>query len=301
MYFDIFNEIKNNLEKPRTLSRPNLLTINPSSQVCYTAEGVQVGSCLRSVWLDKTNQERTNSFGLKGRMSAFSGNWWEDWFVNQLKETHLYEDSQIIASDPSRFMKGFIDVSFKNPLSGKTELIEVKTYDGSNYYGAQSVLGTSTNPPAPKVSHLLQAFRYLMIYEEEIEAINLCYIDRACGDWYKYKQFRITFTTLNGRTYPKIETIWKEEYYSYINKDVSKEGINEAELKLLEHLMENKIPMKEFHETYPNEVIGTRFLDGEIPKYKYDKWLKDPENNPIGDFQCNYCPFSKGTCKNYGD
>lgn len=301
MYFDIFNEIKTNLEKPRALSRPNLLTINPSSQVCYTSEGKQVGSCLRSVWLDKTNQTKTNAFGLKGRMAAFSGNWWEDWFVNQLKETHLYEDSQIIASDPSRFMKGFIDVSFKNPLSGSTELIEVKTYDGSNYYGAQAVLGTSTAPPAPKVSHLLQAFRYLMVYSEEIEAINLCYIDRACGDWYKYKQFRITFTVLKDRTYPKIETIWKDEYYSYINRDVSKEGIDEAEAKLLSHLMESKIPMKEFQETYSNEVIGTRFLDGEIPKYKYDKWLKDPENNPIGDFQCNYCPFSKGTCKNYDD
>lgn len=299
MFFDIFGEIKSNLDKKSKLSRPNLLTINPSSQVCYSPEGVQLGSCLRSVWLDKTGHTKTNPIGLKARMAAFSGNWWEDWFIDQLKQTGTYEGSNLTASDPSRFMKGLIDVSMINPKTGNIELIEVKTYDGSNYYGAQAVLGTKAVAPKPKMSHLLQAFRYLLIYRDEVDAINLCYIDRACGDWYKYKQFRITLIDVDGTFSPYIETNWNGALHTFVVAEVTEAGIDEAELSLLSHLSDGTIPMKEFSEAYSDEVVGQRFLDGLIPKYQYDKWIKDPDNNPIGDFQCKYCAFSNGTCKDY--
>lgn len=299
MFFDIFGEIRKNLEKTPKLKRPNLLTINPSSQVCYGPQDQQLGSCLRSVWLDKTQQTKTNAISLKARMAAFSGNWWEDWFIDQLKQTHLYESSQFVASDPSRMMKGLVDVSFNNPISGKIELIEVKTYDGSNYIGAQAVLGTKAKAPKPRMSHLLQAFRYLLIYRDDVDAINLCYIDRACGDWYKYKQFRITLVEVDGELSPYIETNWNNSLYTYVEVDVTESGVDKAELSLLDHLAENRIPMKEFKEEYSSEEISQKFLDGDIPKYVYDKWLKEPDANPIGDYQCKFCAFSNGTCKSY--
>ena len=299
MFFDIFGEIRSNLEKPAKLKRPNLLTINPSSQVCYSPSGTQLGACLRSVWLDKTHQPKTNSISLKARMAAFSGNWWEDWFIDQLKQINVYEDSQFIASDPSRLMKGLVDVSFTNPKTNQLELIEVKTYDGSNYIGSQAILGTKAKAPKPRMSHLLQSFRYLMIYRDDVAAINLCYIDRACGDWYKYKQFRITLTEVNGKLCPFIETSWNNEYYSYTEIDVTTSGIDAAELSLIQHLGENRIPMKEFQEEYSSTEINEKFLDGEIAKYLYDRWVKDPENNPIGDYQCKFCAFSNGTCRDY--
>ena len=299
MFFDIFGEIRSNLEKPAKLKRPNLLTINPSSQVCYSPSGVQLGSCLRSVWLDKTNQPKTNSISLKARMAAFSGNWWEDWFIDQLKQIHVYEDSQFVASDPSRLMKGLVDVSFTNPKTNKLELIEVKTYDGSNYIGSQAVLGTKSKAPKPRMSHLLQSFRYLLIYKDDVDAINLCYIDRACGDWYKYKQFRVSLVEVGDNLCPKIETNWNNGYYSYTEVDVSEAGIDQAELSLLDHLGENRIPMKEFKEEYSSTEINERYLDGDIAKYLYDRWIKDPENNSIGDYQCKFCAFSNGTCKSY--
>lgn len=299
MFFDIFGEIKNNLEKPTKLTRPNLLTINPSSQVCYTPAGKQIGACLRQVWLDKTNQPKTNALSLRARMAAFSGNWWEDWFIDQLKQIHIYEDSSIIASDPSRLMKGFIDVSFTNPKTKKTELIEVKTYDGSNYYGSQSILGTKSLAPSPRMSHLLQAFRYLLVYKDEVEAINLCYIDRACGDWYKYKQFRITLIEVGDNLCPFIETNWNSSYHSFTLVDVTEAGIDQAELSLIDHLSSNRIPVKEYTEAYSTTQVNEKFLDGDIAKYLYERWNKDPDNNPIGDFQCKFCAFSNGTCSTY--
>lgn len=301
MFFDIFGAIRGNLEKPAKLKRPNLVTINPSSQVCYNSEGKQIGACLRQVWLDKTHHTKTNVISLKARMAAFSGNWWEDWFIDQLKQTHLYEDSQFIASDPSRLMKGLVDVSFTNPKTQNIELIEVKTYDGSNYIGAQAVLGTKSISPKPRMSHLLQAFRYLLIYREDVDAINLCYIDRACGDWYKYKQFRITLIEVGDKLCPFIETNWNNNYHSYTEVDVTEAGIDQAELSLLEHLGSNRIPMKEYTESYSSTEINEKFLDGKIAKYLFDRWSKDPENNPIGDFQCKFCAFSNGTCKSYDD
>lgn len=300
MYLDIFGKIRENLEKPSKLKRPNLLAINPSGQVCYDlATDKQVGSCLRQVWLDKTNHPKSTTVSLKARMAAFSGNWWEDWFINQLQQVGLYEDSQFIASDPSRYMKGLVDVSITNPETNKLELIEVKTYDGSNYTTAQSILGNRTKKPAPKISHLLQSFRYLMVYKDEVEAINLCYIDRACGDWYKYKQFRISFSEINGNLYPLIETTWNNEYYSYTEMSVSSDGIDKAELKLIDALMSSTIPMKEYVQEYTKEEIEAKFHLGDIPKYAYDKWVKDPTNNPIGDYQCRYCAFNNGACNSY--
>lgn len=299
MYFDIFGEIRKNLDKKSKLSRPNLLNINPSSQVCYSPDGKQIGSCLRQVWLDKTGHPKNNTVSLKAKMAAFSGNWWEDWFVEQLRYAGVFEGTQITASDPARLVKGLVDVSIINPLTNKLELIELKTYDGSNYTVSQAILGNKTNKPKPNMKHLLQAFRYLLIYQGEVDCINLCYLDRACGDWYKYKQFRIELIEINEVLYPNIITTWNNEYCTYILEEVTDTGLYLAEDTLLEKLHTNIIPTKEFIEEFSKEEINEKFLDGEIPKYVYDKWLKDPDNNPIGDFQCKYCPFSGGTCKSY--
>lgn len=299
MFYDIFAGIREVLDKKSSLSSPNILTVNPSSQLCYH-EGKQLGACVRQVWFDKTEAPKTNPISLKARMAGFAGNWWEDWFVDQIKHLGIFEGSQIIATDVSKVVKGFIDVSIINPTTGNIELIEVKTYDGSNYYGAKGVLGTKAEAPTPKMNHLLQAFRYLLIYKDEVDAINLCYIDRACGDWYKYKQFRVTLIEDDsGDLYPKIETLWNNGYHMYTLPKVTASGIELAENKLLNHLMDNTVPDRDFIEVYSSEVVNSKFLDGNVPKYLYDKWQKNPEDNPIGDFQCKYCPYFNGTCKEY--
>ena len=39
-----------------------------------------------------------------------------------------------------------------------------------------------------------------------------------------------------------------------------------------------------------------RYENGEITKYKYENYVRNPDKNPIGDWNCAYCSYSD-TCK----
>lgn len=294
--YDVFNKIRENYEVDKGIRSKTLLNLNPSSQVCFdTSTSKNVGTCLRQVWFQKNDFDRTNPNTVN--LSAFAGNWFEDWFITALKESGQYYASSFPATDVTRLVKGIVDVAILT--KDGVELGEVKTYDGSNYYNSQVILGTRSSPPKPRDKHLLQAFRYSLIFRDQFKYNNLFYIDRACGAWYKNKQFRIELTDVNGVTYPKISTIWNDEYYEYVDTRISDVGIYKAEETLLEHFGNNTVPPKDFEEEYSLETIERKIAVKEIPEYLYTKYKKDPINNPIGDSNCKFCPFSKGLCKTY--
>ena len=297
--YDVFTKIRNNLEGSRRIPTRTLLTLNPSSQVCYDMQGNQLGSCLRQVWLEKNDQPKSNAIGVNAVMAGFSGNWWEDWFIDKLKEVGMYYNHSIPLTDVTRLVKGIADVIVKDPATGRLELGEVKTYDGSNYYGSTALLGNTKTPPKPKDKHLLQAFRYSLIAKEHFEINNLFYIDRACGSFNRNKQFQIELFESRGKLYPKISTIWNNEHYEYVDTRISDDGIYRAEEALLTAFSNNEIPEKEFIESFSQDIINAKFASKEIPQYVYDKYVKDPANNPIGDIACKYCAFSKGTCNSW--
>lgn len=298
---DIFGIIKNRLQENRKIPSKTLINLNPSSQVCYSdIDGSQLGSCLRQVWLEKTDQEKTNPIGLNAVMAGALGNDYEEWLINQLKETGLYYNSGISFTDTSRVVKGIVDVIIKDPNTGELCLGEIKSYDGSNYTNSSLIIGNSKNKPKPRDKNLLQLMRYMLIgLELGFKTGYLIYVDRACN-YYKNKQFKIELVNISGKNYPKISTTdHLGEYYEYTDMRICDTGIYEAEDKLLQHLGSNAIPDKEFVEEYDEETVHTRFEAGLIPDYLYNKWKRDPMNNPLGDFQCKYCPFYNGTCKNW--
>ena len=297
--YNVFSHIKDNLQKNNSIPTTTLLNLNPSSQVCFDENDKQLGSCLRQVWLTKSDKEKTNPIGLNAVMASFSGNWWEDWFINQLKETGLYYNSGFPATDPARLVKGIVDVALRPSPDAPIELGELKTYDGSNYYVAQSILGNTKVSPKPRDKHLLQTFRYSLIYKDMIPKNNLFYLDRACGSWARHKQFQIELIEIEGKLHPKISTTWKDQYYEYVDTRISDVGIYRAEETLLDYFYKGEVPPKDFIEEFDDETIITKHLAKEIPDYIYNNYKKDPINNPIGDMACKYCPFSKGTCKLY--
>lgn len=296
--YDIFNRIRLSLEEDKTIPSKTLITLNPSSQVCYDDNGKQVGSCLRQVWLTKNDYPKTNPIGINAVMSGFSGNWWEDWFITQLKELGLYYNSQFPATDVDRLVKGIVDIVTINPDTNEKELGEIKTYNGSNYTVAQNIIGNKKVSPRPNTKHLLQAFRYSLIFKDIFSVNNLYYIDRSCSSWARNKQFKIELIEIEDKIRPKISTVWNNEYYEYIDKNISDICIYTAEETLLQHIGEGTIPDKEFIESYTNDLADYKYSVGDIPEYVYKNYKKDPINNPVGDFNCKYCPFSRGTCKN---
>lgn len=297
---DIFLKIRETLEdqSDNRIKTKTILSLNPSSQVCVNPEGKHIGACPRQVWLTKKDVKpsyNNNSINL----TSYSGNWFESWFIEQLKNIGVYRDSGFPLTDPPRFVKGIVDCSFigKEGL----EAGEVKSYDGSNYQVASKLLGNMSKPPKPVLKHLLQTFRYSLILQSLIKHNNLFYIDRAGSAWFKNKQFVIDTVELNGKIYPKISTIWKEEYYEYLETEISDVGIYTAEEELIEHFYHNTIPPKAYVEVYDEDFLNIEYEKGEIPEYLYKKYKRDPENNPIGSPGCRYCPYAKGVCSNYED
>lgn len=299
--YDVFNRIREDLEKDRSIPTKTLLNLNPSSQVCIDLNtSKNIGTCRRQIWFQKNDIEKSNRIPITN-ISHLAGNWYEDWFVNSLKEAQLYYNSSFPATDVNRLVKGIVDVAFINPNEDQIELGEIKSYDGSNYYNSQAILGTKAIAPKPKDKHLLQTFRYSLIFKDQISTNNLFYIDRACSQWFKNKQFKVKLVELNGNVYPKISTVWNEEYYEYTDTRISEKGIYEAEDSLLSHFMENTVPPKDYEEEFDSDMIQSKLELKEIPEYLYTKYKRDPLNNPIGDPQCKYCPYSKGVCKTYED
>lgn len=299
--YDIFNRIRLSIEEDRSIPSKTLINLNPSSQVCYDDEGNQVGSCLRQVWYTKNDYPKTNPIGINAVMSGYSGNWWENWFIDRLKEVGVYYTSQFAATDTDRLVKGIVDVATINPDDNSIELGEIKTYNGSNYTVAQNILGNKKVTPRPNMKHLLQAFRYSLIFKDKFKVNNLYYIDRSCSGWGRNKQFKIEMIDISGKLKPKISTTWNNEYYEYVEKSISDVGIYAAEEKLLQYIGEGTVPPKEFIETYTEDLLEYKYSSGDIPEYVYKNHKKDPVNNPVGDFNCKYCPFSNGTCKNEQD
>ena len=299
--YDIFNQIRLNLEKDNSIKSNTLLNLNPSSQVCFDiTTNKNIGTCLRQIWFTKNDYEKSNNLN-SANISRFAGNWFEDWFITQLKETGIYYNSSFAATDTERLVKGIVDVAIHNHSNKTIELGEVKTYDGSNYFNSQLILGNKTIKPKPRDKHLLQAFRYSLIFKDQFDVNNLFYIDRACGQWYKNKQFKIELNTINGISYPKISTVWNDEYYEYTDTRISDKGIYLAEGTLLNHFGTNQVPPKDFIEEYDENTIMRKLELKEIPDYVYAKYKRDPFNNPIGDSDCKFCPYAKGLCKEYED
>lgn len=299
--FDIFNQIRLNLEKDNKIPVKTLLNLNPSSQVCFdVSSDKSIGTCLRQVWFLKNDFDKTNILPVSN-ISNFAGNWYEKFFIDQLKEIGMYHNSSFSATDVTRLVKGIVDISFTNLSTNQVELGEIKSYDGSNYYGSQGILGTKSIPPKPRDKHLLQAFRYSLIFKDTFPINNLFYIDRACSQWFKNKQFKIELVKINEITYPKISTIWNDEYYEYTDTRISDAGVYKAEEQLLSYFGDFVAPPKDFIEEYSSELILEKIQVKEIPDYIYNKYKKDPINNPIGDSNCKYCPFAKGLCKSYED
>lgn len=301
MYLDIFSKFQEKLKAVSPLTaEPTFSFLTPSSQNCFSKKThKQIGVCTRQTWFDKNNFTKTNIIETNNthvEMSKFAGELWENWAVDLFKQSGFYVSKQVLSTYPKHFVKGFVDVLIESPVDKQLQLVEIKTYDGSNYFN-NTIYGTSEVRPTPKISHLLQAFRYLLIHKNKLAAVNLIYIDRSCSAWFKNKQFYITLFEHEGDLYPKIEVMWGDSLTTYINQDISEQALLASEEYLILALKNKKEPpAADYVSSYTAEEIEDRFQRGLIYKTSYNKY-KANNSYVIGDFECNYCPYNKGTCQ----
>lgn len=290
--FNLLSAIKNNLEAPNPIKTNRIFTHMPSQGMCYSAENNEpIGTCIRSSYLQVKNYPKSNPMSIYVKMTTEAGKLWESWLINQFKELGIYISHSTKLVDLENLFSGEIDIVHKNPLTDETELTECKQYDGSNYYAQLGICGSKNSKPQPKDSHLLQSFIYLLMCkntEQNINYINLMYIDRSCKSYYNNFQFRISLLENSKGSYnPKVEYFdFEGNPVYYIDFRITDKLVYEKN-KMLETFVEQEIiPPKDYDYSYTKDKIELLHKMKKISTTKYNKYKEDPEKNIIGDWQC---------------
>lgn len=293
--YNVFENIQKNLEKEKPrLTTDRIPTHAPSSSMCYSAvDGMPIGSCIRSVYLRRLKVPVSNPVGIYVRMASEAGNIWEDWVIKQYKELGIYVDHSFRFLSLEHNTAGELDILHTNPNTNELEITEVKQYNGSNYYAANSLRGNSKTKPQPKDQHLLQCFDYLLATRGKIKRLNLVYLDRSCGGWFNNVQFIIKLEEINNLLYPSISYYIKDgSLESYVDPRINDKNVRDKRDQLDALIELEQLPPKDYHASYSAQEIEIRYAKGEISKAKYTKWREN--NEPIGDWLCSYCPYGKG-------
>lgn len=294
--FDVFSAIKQNLLKEPSIKTNRIPTHMPSKAMCNSViDGKPIGACLRSSYFSVKKYPTSNAMGIYVTMTAEAGKLWEDWLIDQYKQLGIYLEHSVKLYDPENFISGEIDIVHFNPLSNEVELTECKQYNGSNYYALSQLKGSRLETPKPKDQNLLQTFDYLLMCRNtgnNIKYSNLVYIDRSCGAFSNNIQFRISLTTFNDNVYPLVEYFLQDgSVESYIDYRITEKAVLEKNTLLDTYVDSEKIPKRDFQHTYPPLIIEDMYAKKEITDSRYKKYKENPIKNPIGDWQCKFCPY----------
>ena len=258
--------------------------LHPSSSMCYTYDNKPLGTCLKQAWLSQKGAVTSNPIDSYGAFVASSGNIWEAWLTEHYKSMGIYLDNSVKLISNFYQTSGEIDILHKNPENGLTEVTEVKTYTGSNYYAAKEILGHKDQNPKPKDGHLLQCIKYLMVLKDyDIHTVNLVYIDRSCSSFFNNKQFKI---------YLVGKEIYYDTYYQNSLRTIHINTFNTDSLKekddaLLQLLAMDYVPDPDFKISYTLQDVEQKYKEGLISKTAFDKVEKgyvNPED--MSDWQC---------------
>lgn len=294
--FNLFGAIEDNLSRKPPIKTDRIPTHMPSKSMCYSVlDGSALGSCLRAAYLSVKQYPTSNAMSTYVTMTAEAGKLWETWLTDQYKQLGLYLAHSVKLYDPSNFISGEIDILHLNPLTDETEMTECKQYNGSNYYAAMELKGSRTAAPKPKDQNLLQVFTYLLMCKstnQNINFVNLVYIDRSCGSFANNVQFRISLSEYQGNVYPKIEYFNSNKDVEYYTDYRITEKAVLAKNTLLDHHVDNEsVPPRDFQHQYPQRIIQDMLNKKEISDTRYKKYNENPTKNPIGDWQCKFCPY----------
>lgn len=274
----------------------------PSSASCVNQidDKSVVGSCIRQQYYKFAGYQESNPPTLYSQWIFASGNIWESYLTEQLKEMGLWLANNVKFVNTDLIVSGEIDILIKgpnyNPTTGTGKyIVENKTYAGNNYVAKKEICGSKDNPPRPKDSNLLQSFIYLCTFRDQVDCVILNYIDRSCSGPENNKEFHIHIYEENDEIYPRITT---SNFYGqplvYIDRRISYRAIKNRFESLVGFLRQKKIPDPEFQHKYTDSQVHEKYKLGLIYKTKYEDYCKSPETKPIGDYQCSniYCSYS---------
>lgn len=294
------------------ISGSRLPTFYPSAASCrdYNDPSKVYGACLRSQWYRCTGAPQSNPPGLYSQYIFSAGNLWEDWLIEQTKLMGIYVANSLKFALPEYYISGEIDIVIKDPETGELIILESKTYSSANYQKFKAITGGRRYKPVPQVQNVLQSAIYLHYFQTEgdssrpINRTILTYYDRACGGPDKLNEFNVTLRPLRISRDKTVTSVHIDtqnqsgEGFSYPMPGVSMEGILNRYTELMDTLQESTEtpPDGDYKHKYSDEEVEEKYEEEEISKTAYEKWKKNPKDNPIGDWQCAWCSY-RDTCK----
>jgi hypothetical protein len=278
--------------------RPGL---HPSSaSVEYVKDGMQKidGKCLREVWYRQMQYKKTNPSGPKLMHTAHLGKWDEVGLIDNWKSMGLWVGNNIKFYRQDLILSGEMDAVLR--IDDKLIGYEIKTFYG--YLAEKQIRGSKRPevPGHPKENQILQALIYAWEYKNEFDQFRMFYLNRGDGSRYEFEVGCSATPSPDGTHRCWCRQI-PGDYWNMFSKDITYlpyniEDIHDRYKKLIKYIREETLPPTDFEEVFSPEKVEFLKSKGLIAKTKYEKWQKNPEKNPIGNWECSYCPM-KSQCR----
>jgi len=238
------------------------------------------GACMRQVYYRCTNTP------VDGQPDAYSewifalGKAVEQILVEQWKQMGIWVANNIKFLDEEHNISGELDVVLTEP-DGTLYGAEVKSFYG--YQATRDICGNKHQQGKPKTSQLLQTLVYVDLCRKLgiIDYFKMIYYARDSAN---RAEFDITLLQDGEFLRPTINGV--------IDYRFTMQEIYDRYAILADHINNKILPVRDFERVWDEEKVEQRHDIGEVSDTAYKDWKKRPEKNPIGDWQCRYCPYS---------
>lgn len=239
-----------------------------------------LGNCMRKSYFRFTGSVESSPTSPYSEWIFALGKSVEQILVEQWKQMGIWVGNNIKFYDQKRNVSGELDCIIRDPETGNLICIEVKSFYG--YNATKELIGNKSQDGKPKDAHLMQLLIYLDQTKDVIDHGKLIYYARDSADRTEFtiklvKDADKTRFAINGK----------------IDYRFTLDDVYDRYQQLANYVCSDELPPREFELVWGPEKVEEQFAAGEISKSAYEKWQKNPGKNPIGNWECRWCSFSK--------
>ena len=283
MAFKLIEATDEHMVRPR-VRLPGNDYFNPSaSSVRYLDKhGISrvEGTCMRASYYRYTGEDALPTDAYSQWIFAL-GKSVENILVEQWKQMGIWIANNVKYYDPVYRISGELDVLVSDPQTQEVFAAEVKSFYG--YYATKEICGNTKQAGKPKTPHLLQVLLYLDVCKRHgiLDYAKLIYYAR---DSASRKEFNIRIVEDGEHKRPEVDGV--------IDYRFTLEEIYDRYAELQALLERKELPAAEFEMKWDAPKVKKFFDLKEVSKTAYEAFQKNPDKNPVGDWQCRYCSYT---------
>jgi CRISPR/Cas system-associated exonuclease Cas4 (RecB family) len=238
------------------------------------------GTCLRQIYFKLKGSPRADTTPYTEWIFAL-GKAVEQILVEQYKQMGIWVDNNVKFYWQEYNISGEVDCIIRDPIDNCMIPLEIKSFYG--YQATKDLCGNAKKIGRPKTSQMLQLCVYLKYLKDIFPYGKMIYYAR---DSAKRAEFNIELKEESqNKTSVYVNGVKDNRFYV--------ENILNRYVELNQYITLDTMPPADYTIQYSDEKIEKLYELEEIGEATYKNWKKGKEK--IGDWQCNYCPFS-GIC-----